>query len=439
MKRELVCFDVFPKVVPVGRPVRLRVHARSPHTRFAADELWQIHIIPMDGLMSAPKPLEHEVFSLQSVDGDLEFEYCFQEEQQYTIWICDGEPKWGERNPWARIRREQLQVYALNDDLLKLRPLKGNTHAHSHRSDALESPETVVACYREAGYDFATVTDHAKYEPSLEAIAAFEGLPIDLRIFPGEEVHAPENPIHIVNFGGGTSVQKWCREQPEAYWAEHAALLADLKVPAGIRAEDVASCLLVFNKIRQGGGLAILCHPYWIKNGSYNIPARVTDYFLHHTSAYDALELVNGSDTPQENLLQVAAWHNCGAPEDRPVVVGADDSHGSIDGKWFNIGRTYALCEDSSHEAIMAAIRKGLCCAVEQYHGERSSIYGSLRLVKLFSFLEAEYFPLHDALCREEGRLMLAHLAGEDDARQRLALLQGQTDRLHSKLYASLA
>lgn len=438
MKRELVCFDVFPKVVPVGRPVRLRIHARSPHTRFAADEPWQVHMIPMDGLISAQKPLTHEVFTLRSVDGDLEFEYCFPEEQQYTIWICDGEPKWDQPNPWSRIRREQLQVYALEDDLLRLRPLKGNTHAHSHRSDALESPETVVACYRGAGYDFATVTDHAKYEPSLEAIAAFEGLPIDLRIFPGEEVHAPDNPIHIVNFGGAASVQKWSREQPEAYQAELQAMIATLQLPEGLRAETIASCLLVFKKIRQGGGLAILCHPNWIKNGSYNIPARVTDYFLRNHSSYDALELINGSDTPHENLLQVAAWYNTGAPGERQVVVGADDSHGSIDGKWFDIGRTYALCESSAHADILEAIRRGLCCAGERYHGERSSIYGPLRLVKLFSFLEAEYFPLHDELCREEGRLMLAHLAGEADAAERLALLQGQTERLHRKLYAAL-
>lgn len=438
MKRELVCFDVFPKVVPVGRPVKLRVHARSPHARFDGSRPWWVHLIPMDGLVSAEKPLEHEVLSLMAVDGDLEIEYCFPEEQQYTIWICDDPPQWGQRNPWNRIRREQLQVYALEDDLLKLRPLKGNTHAHSHRSDALESPETIVACYREAGYDFATVTDHHLYEPSLEAIAAFEGLPIDLRIFPGEEVHAPDNPLHVVNFGGKTSVNNWFRDQPEDY-LEHLHLRqAGLQAPEGCRPEVLASTLVVFDRIRQGGGLAILCHPNWVKNGSYNIPARVTDYFLRNTSSYDALELINGSDTPQENLLQVAAWYNSGAPEERPVVIGADDSHGSIDGKWFDIGRTYVLCEGSAHADILEAIRRGLCCAGEQYHGERSSIYGPLRLVKLFSFLEAEYFPLHDALCREEGRLMLAFLAGEADAVERLAVLQGQTERLHRQLYAPL-
>jgi len=54
--------------------------------------------------------------------------------------------------------------------------------------------------------DFLAITDHHRYAPSIEAIDAYAGLPIDLRLYPGEEVHPPENPVHMVNFGGSFSV-----------------------------------------------------------------------------------------------------------------------------------------------------------------------------------------------------------------------------------------
>ena len=39
---------------------------------------------------------------------------------------------------------------------------RGNTHCHTTRSDGRRSPEEVIALYREAGYDFLTLTDHRK-------------------------------------------------------------------------------------------------------------------------------------------------------------------------------------------------------------------------------------------------------------------------------------
>ena len=85
-----------------------------------------------------------------------------------------------------------FRVYAVADDLFSLQPYKGDLHQHSHHSDGKEAPAYVAAYNRKLGMDFMALTDHHKYAPSLEAIQAFEGLPIDLRIFPGEEVHAPD-------------------------------------------------------------------------------------------------------------------------------------------------------------------------------------------------------------------------------------------------------
>ncbi|MEG2076134.1 MAG: hypothetical protein RRY34_06490, partial [Victivallaceae bacterium] len=69
-----------------------------------------------------------------------------------------------------------------------------------------EAPIYVAARYREAGFDFMAVTDHHRYAPSLEAINFWQNKPIELKLFPGEEVHAPGNPVHIINFGSKFSV-----------------------------------------------------------------------------------------------------------------------------------------------------------------------------------------------------------------------------------------
>ena len=49
--------------------------------------------------------------------------------------------------------------------------------------------------------------------------------------------------------------------------------------------------------------------------------------------------------------------------------------------------------------------------------------------MKYVSFLLRESFPVHDALCRDQGLAMLDHLAGDSSAAARLALLQGRVSR----------
>jgi len=428
MKTELAFYDLFPRVVPCGRRVSLTIAPRDRHAAFPEGQRVYVHAIPMEGGHPSFSPPGHPVLQVLPWDGGLQFEALFPTEQQYTLLLCDSP------DVWAGGRSISLQLYALEQDLLALRPLRGCTHAHSHHSDGVESPEMVAACYRENGFDFLAITDHHRYQPSLEAMAFYRDLAIDMTLLPGEEVHPPNNPIHIVNFGGSFSVNDWMKDHLGAYQQEVAALQAGLQVPNGVNPEHIASCTWAFRKIREGGGIAILCHPNWTMNGAYNIPEATYQYFLNHVD-YDALELFNGGNSPQENQLQLAAWYNTD-PLVRPPVLAADDAHGCVNGAWFDIAKTYVLAKSTKAEDIKAAIRQGLCVAAERFHGESSRVHGPLRLVKYFTFLEREYFPRHDALCREEGRLMLAYLAGEQDAKARLAGLQGQTEQLHRRLVA---
>ncbi len=51
-------------------------------------------------------------------------------------------------------------------------------------------------------------------------------------------------------------------------------------------------------------------------------------------------------------------------------------------------------------------------------------------------FLNRNYFPLHDELCYEEGRLMRAYIGGDERARNQLGNLKGQTHDLVKKYFA---
>ncbi|MEN8210055.1 MAG: DNA methyltransferase, partial [Candidatus Fermentibacteria bacterium] len=64
----------------------------------------------------------------------------------------------------------------------------------------------IILQMEKIGFDFMALTDHGLYAPSIESQAAFEAVDTDLRIYRGEEVHPPDNPVHIVNFGGSASV-----------------------------------------------------------------------------------------------------------------------------------------------------------------------------------------------------------------------------------------
>lgn len=123
----------------------------------------------------------------------LTFTHTFDGEQEYSVRIY-------------REKDNQLilktSVYALKRDLFERRPFLGDFHVHSCFSDGTESPEFVAAMYRQAGYDFISITDHGRMDSSLRAIAAYSQVPIDFHIYRGEEVHPPYCAVHIVNFGG---------------------------------------------------------------------------------------------------------------------------------------------------------------------------------------------------------------------------------------------
>jgi hypothetical protein len=83
--------------------------------------------------------------------------------------------------------------------------LKGNIHTHSTRSDGALAPEEVCRRYREAGYDFLSLTDHFLEKYGFPIV---DTLPYRTNLFTtifGAEVHAPKTALgeiwHILAVG----------------------------------------------------------------------------------------------------------------------------------------------------------------------------------------------------------------------------------------------
>jgi hypothetical protein len=279
--------------------------------------------------------------------------------------------------------------------------------------------------------DFMAVTDHRRYAPSLEAQQTYEGLDMDLRIYTGEEIHAPDNPVHMINFGGCFSINDLFRDE-SAYRNCVGAVEQRLgPLPPGVNRYQYASCVLCFEKIREAEGLGIFCHPYWFTAHRYSPSGALTSH-LFETQPFDAFELIGGFHRHEidSNTLQVARYQEERTRGRTIPIVGASDAHGCERGDLFGWFYTIVLSPTPDLPDLIGSIKALYSVAVEALPGETARAYGPFRLVKYALFLLREMFPQHEALCTEEGRLMIEHAAGDGTASTALRLLAGRTAKL---------
>lgn len=426
MKKENRYYDVFPRIVPARWAGMVMVRPLFDHCRIKPENAYHVSLIPVEGLAGEVQWPVDQSMTVSLENGILKIPCHFSNEQEYILAV---------RTETDELL-EEFRLYALEEDLYSRQPYKGDTHMHTWYSDGKESPAYLAASCRKIGMDFIAITDHRKYAPSLEAMRAFLDTPSDLRIFPGEEVHPPENRVHVVNFGGSFSINELFAG--DEYQAEVGKIADDLNdLPTGVDRYPFASCLWTFDKIRQAGGLGIFCHPYWLSQQRYDVPITLTDLLFEH-QPYDALELIGGYQhyEAESNILQVARYHDLRAQGKRIPIVGASDSHGCETGQLFGWYYTIVFSPSLDLSDLIASIKDCYSVAVEALPQEWVRAYGPFRLVRYAQFLLREIFPSHDELCQEEGRLMLAHVGDDPLAAQALQPLQGQTERLYEHLWA---
>jgi hypothetical protein len=416
--------DLYPKIVLADRETTVTVRP-SGHS-LADGDVWNVSIYALEGRAGQREPRQ---FTATAQDGALRLRHFFAAEQEHLLLLT---PANGAGSP------VEFRLYSLEQDLFVRRPFKGDLHLHSNRSDGKDEPGYVAAASRRIGLDFMAVTDHHTYAASLEAQRAFAGVETDLRIYPGEEVHPPDNPVHMVNFGARWSLnERWATDEA-AYRAEVAIVADSLpRLPAGVSRYQFASCLWCFQQIRQGGGLGIFCHPYWLYQRRYDVSEDLTTLLLNE-QPFDALELIGGYRLFQleSNRLQVARYHEERARGRQIPIIGASDSHGSApDQELFGWYYTIVFTSSTDLPDLIRGVEELHSVAVEALPGETPHAHGPFRLSKYASFLLREVFPQHDALCAGEGELMLAHLSGDVRAADGLSACRGQTAALLAHLW----
>ena len=419
-------YTLLPKIVLSDTPTALTLRPGPDDAPLDSAREYEIRFYAMDST-AAEHSAQPVAFGVRPQEGALRFHHTFAGEQEHRLLVFGADP---DNEPEGR-----ASLYSVAEDLFVRRPFKGDTHQHSTYSDGADSPAVLAAYNRQIGMDFAAITDHRAYAPSLEAIAAFAGVPHDLRLYPGEEVHPPESLVHFVNFGGASSVNDLFAAP--SYQEEVDALIATLPdVPADVSPYIYASSLWTLAKIQEAGGIAIFCHPYWICREQYNVGEGLLAR-LFRDQPFDAYELIGGfaPHETESNALQIARYYEEYSHGRVLPIVGASDGHGIAKGlhSWYY---TVALAPSVELEDLRAAVRDRYTVAVEFLPGSPAArAWGPFRLVKYVSFLLREAFPEHDALCLEEGRWMADYLGGDEPAVVHLTRAHGRTRALYDRLW----
>lgn len=421
LSREDTMCQVLPKIVPADQETVVELWPAHRNMRLLPDAEYRVRCFPTEEYQGDSIWPHATVVTCRAQGGRLRVPLYFGGEQEHSIAV--EEVRGGETEVLGDFR-----VFSLREDLYGRRPYKGDLHMHSNRSDGKEEPGYVAGACRRIGLDFMALTDHKRYEPSLEAQRAFEGVSLDLRIFPGEEVHPPDNPVHMINFGGRFSVNALFDDE-SSYRAQTLAIEHSLgHLPPGVDRRAYASCVWCFDKIREGGGLAIFCHPYWFTQNYYNISGLLTNALLDR-QPYDALELLGGYSLREvdSNTLQVARYNEERAAGKRIPIVGVSDAHGCERGHLFGWYYTVVFSPSLELGDLIDSVKDLYSVCIEALPGEHPRAYGPFRLVRYVLFLLREVFPYHDKLCAEEGQLMLRHIEGDPAAAGALANLKGRT------------
>ncbi len=423
-------YTCYPSVVCVGKETEVTVFPRDLSRYFREELEYELTVFGLKE--DAPDyhakiPNDHP-FRIE--DGCMKFTHTFESEQEYRVIIgVKGD------DTAAFTEERKLSLYAVEEDLYALRPLKGDLHSHTYWSDGRDGIAVTPADYREEGFDFYALTDHNRMFSSALQKELFGEIPLGLHMMLGEEVHTPGSDMHIVHAGGEKSVDQRYIHDPEAYEAEVQEIAKDLThIPEQYR-ERVARATWACREIHKVGGIAIFAHPYWCPK-RYNVPDEWSD-LLFEEKIFDAYELMGGIATKNCNL-QLALWQKHLLKGNVLPAVGSSDAHlHDFEKGVFGRRFTIVFAKENTTPAILEAIRKGYCVAGDLSINEDDEVrfYGAdLRLVFFAHFLWEQYFNETWRLCVGEGILMRRYAEGEDVAAP-LSALADTVENFYKKFY----
>lgn len=413
-------YPSYPKATAAGRETALAVEHLEPHLAYT--------------VRAFPKKQRRHVWE-RTVQADArgraEWPETFPEPGEYLLDLIA---------PRAERPTTTARVFALPDDLAPRLPWRGDFHIHTHYSGGSQpqmSPTEFAVRGRELGLDVLAITDHDLHTPSLEAIAGVARLGLNLACLMGEEVSFADN-WHMLAIGARCGISDLF--QTDAAQAEVAALAASRAKDAlagGLRGDEYAPVRWVVDAIHRHGGRAFLAHPYWVSRRGFHLDIRLYDQLMAD-GVLDGVELL-GDVAYEDNLLSVAHYQGLLMQGYRLPVIGCSDTHGTD--HTFGCYWTMIWVAEPSGEGALRAIQDGysVACSTVGPTGRHEGLraYGAVRLVELALYLEREFFPLHDALCREEARLALETLFGETDRRAEMTACRARMMALYQHCFPS--
>lgn len=415
MDKILNYYRITPGVVPVGRKNKVTISAIDTERRFSSDVEYRVLILPSTRNQRGVTKVPDRTIYVKGENGELSFEYFYEKEEEYFISIFIGDEK---------TKLFQVSVYAVEEDLYELRPLKGDQHCHScpsdvtllRKKDGSDTPPVIPAYYRGAGYDYMALTDHERYFGSVEMNKFYADVKLGLTMCFGEEVHAPKNYVHIVNFGGDWSVNEIYQNDPERFTREVQEIM-DTEEIDYFDKELYAINLWVARNIRKANGLAVFCHPHW-NPYVYNVSDEMTKKFME-SGEFDAYEVV-GATTFAQNNLKLALYNSLKDEGIKmPPMIGSSDCHLFAGSTVFDKRYTITYAKKNETKSIIEAIKDYKCTPVE-WVGNQYIVHGSYRLVSYTRYLMEWYFPLAREICEEEGMLMRQYILGIPGAKEEL-------------------
>ena len=457
MRNELYEYEITPVVFLTGRQVTLSLRAVNERFTLEAGHEYSVLILESSRAEESRFSGSGCTRALRSTADDdhvLRISSVFEREGMYQIHVY-----YREREGFLG----EFRVYALGEDMKGLYPYRGDFHMHSCRSDGNEDPFLVASNYRETGYDFTIMSDHHRYYPSLEARAKFKiGLndesPItDMQILCGEEVHLPLNHLHYVSCGNAFSInalitpncnQEYMGDDPRGRSIDgncpptmtQEAFIEMIReraksVDRPIQSERLSFAVAewIYEKVREGGGLGIFVHPYWMCS-TMQVSEDYVEY-IYEKKPFDAFEVLGGENYYQHNGFQTIFYYEHKAKGMDYPVVGSTDSHDSTDrNRNSRICSTIVFSKENKTEEIKAAVKRGYSVAVDTISPEYR-IVGDFRFAKYASFLMENWYPLHDRLCAAQGTYMREYVLGNPSAEGILKSLKGQIPALMSRFF----
>ena len=411
-------YNIFPKVSAVNEKAEFKIIPQQKSSLINSGTSYSLSVTPVKNFN-----MRKNISVCASDKCELSFSFTPEIDGEYKIGIYPEGKKWPEE-PFLL-----FSFFIIPENMKGLIPYKGDMHMHTFYSDGMESPAEMVVKAKGAGLDFIAVTDHRKYDPSLQASAYAEKTGLDILVIPGEEINYCIGLGHILSLNAESGI---CddlkielfknRETSERLemMDEFFHLVSNSdgnKEKGKISAEaDVNQWYKYFKeivrKIHDAGGFAVLAHPFWSSRNTMDL-LRSTFELALSERLFDAYEVFGGMN-PEENLLSMSRFNHEQMDGLYIPVIGTSDAHSFNDEDSFGKRFSVVFAENLDTDNIFSAVSSyhSVPCFI---NGKTPVLAGPFSLAEYTYFLFREFFPAHDELCREISDLYFSNLKDGDE------------------------